>query len=172
MNIKLLMVACSAALLAACGGGDDETTSNGADPSVDVAAKYAGTWSLCYSAPQSSVSTKVDFILERVDNLSLNYSWVETNFTASTNCTGASTPDYNESGTMVFAGTKTASGRTVDRADVTITESSDETINTPSTKKDIGYVDGSTLLLGDENSTPDASGYPSALYLDAAFTKQ
>lgn len=172
MNFKLLVIACAAAMLTACGGGGDDTTSAGVDASVDVAAKYAGTWSLCYSAPQSTASTKVDFVLQRVDNLTINYSWIETNFTASTRCTGASTPDYNESGTMVFAGTKTASGRTVDRADVTITASSDGSINTPSSEKDIGYVEGNTLLLGDENSTLDANGYPSALYTDVAFTRQ
>lgn len=174
MKIKLLTVACAAVMLAACGGGSDDDTSTTPDASAsaDVAAEYAGTWSLCYSAPESSVSTKVDFSVERVDNITVNYRWIETSFTASTNCTGASVPDYNESGTMVFAGTKTASGRTVDRANVTITVSSDDAIRTPQAKKDIGYVNGNTLWLGDENSTLDQNGYPSALYLDVAFTKR
>jgi hypothetical protein len=159
-----LAVAC-AATLAACGsGGDDD--GDGATPSgTGPAARYTGTWlSNCQidtNAENSSFKTKL--VITQINSTQAKVVGSYIGYTTTANCTGttANVPGWEEVDTVT--GTKEVDGKVVDK--ITYKDSGGE-------YKYLSYTDGKTLLYADDDSTPDADGYPTHLDGSFVFTKQ
>jgi len=151
-NQSLIAAAVSAlALLAACGGNDDSTGSSAAG--ID---RYVGTWSSCYAT--ATGFEKDTFQLKRVSDTQgvifdgkIAYQFAD--------CSGTGTPLKASIGTLVFSGTTTIGGVTVDRA--LISES-----GFPPDQKQVYLVQGTapaTLTSGRMQGPVDADGYPATL---------
>ncbi|MHB8910981.1 MAG: hypothetical protein ACYDAA_19060 [Syntrophales bacterium] len=154
-NLGLLAVIATLALVAACGGGDD-----GAGRGIDLGApnigRYEGDWSRCVPAGTGSRQETLDFT-RYSDNtvvfLALAFTY------PSSDCSGAAT-FTSSTGNVVFHGTKTIAGATVDKAIVNTEGGAAE--------KQVYLIQGAgtgpfTLTAGRIGSGVDADGYPTTL---------
>jgi hypothetical protein len=154
---------CSLLALSACGGGSGGGDAPAARPSSNGSADvYVGNWlSNCIaSAPGGgrirSVITKTAAQKLNVASQVLVYG--------NTAC-GGDVLKAVDNGFEVFTlnGSKTVDGKTVDK--VIISGSSGDV-------KLLAYTDGSTILLGDDDSASDLEGYPTALDTSYVLTRQ
>lgn len=171
MSIKTILftVICSSAL-AACGGGGDSGTA--ATPTTtDVADKYVGTWAMCV-ASGASTSSRIVLVGTKTSATSISYTYNETEYSASTACTGSSAAGYSEQGNIVYRGSKVIGSDTVDLGEGTVTANNDPSDTEPRVEKDISLVSGNTVYFGDDNAALDTDGYPTALFKTMGFNKQ
>jgi hypothetical protein len=161
-----LLAALVAALLAACGGGGGSpgTTTGGSvdgggstppPPGTAVVDKYIGTWVAC--APADTGGFERDTLaLNKSGATTMVFSETRFNF-PSPDCTGNGTQvGGTVTGSFLFVGTKTISGQTVDKIDITTTGSG------TLTRQVIVIASDAKLHFG-LTSPVDASGYPDTL---------
>jgi hypothetical protein len=154
------VIALFTATLVACGGGSSSGTPAATTAVVD---KYVGVWVNC-AATGTNTSSKTTLSFIKISATSGSYTAQDQSYSASTVCAGTNTTS-SQTGTMTHVGTTVVGADTVDKIDLAI--------KTPvaSNEKDIALISGTTLKLGD-NTTLDASGYPTALDAAFPFTKQ
>jgi hypothetical protein len=151
----------ASAALVACGGGGSSTPST-AIPSGDVADKYIGTWAVCVpDLVMQPAASKFIFTFTKTSATSVSFLLKQETHNNSS-CAGAA-PSTNTTGTFKFAGTKAVGADVADKIDVVTTIPAGG-------GKDLGFVSGNTMKLGDESS--DANGYPNALDTVNVFVKQ
>jgi hypothetical protein len=133
---------------------------------ADVADKYSGAWTLCF-ADSPSTYVKRTLAFTKHSATSAKYTLREDRFALNT-CSGLPTAAgiYNQAGTVTFTGTKVVGTNTVDKISIDV--------STPSisTQKNIGFVTGNQLKLGDLNSTKDPGGYPAVLDMLFSYDHQ
>jgi hypothetical protein len=163
---NLVFLGFAAAALVACGGGGGSTAPAVAAAAVaaDVADKYVGTWSVCVANTASNI--KETLVFTKTSATSASYTFKQDTYPNST-CAGAPNPGtYNESGTLIYSGTKAVGADTVDKFDISVVTPS------ASTNKDIGTVSGTTLKLGNNSAALDANGYPNTFDTVYVYNKQ
>ena len=178
-NLILTLSALSvAAMLAACGGGSDadpasataaastETTtatSTTTTTETATAAKYAGTWSGCFTTG-AATSRQETLVITQLTADTASFAFTEVNYGALA-CAGTAGATSTDAGTVAFSGTKTIGTDTVDKGIVTQADG---------TQKQVFLATATTLSFGrqpDDGGTPDADGYPTT-FDGNALTRQ
>jgi hypothetical protein len=159
---KLVLLVSMASALVACGGGGDTAVAN-----ADVVDKYVGTWVACI-VDQSTKTTSIreTFVYTKTNATSASVSYKEDTYPNLT-CAGTTAPrTFSSSGAVTYVGTKVVGADTVDKYDAVVTTPSARTF------KDISFVQGNTLRLGNTASGFDANGYTNTLSTVEVFAKQ
>jgi hypothetical protein len=153
------------ALMAACGGGDDGTDPGATTPVVGASNinKYEGDWSRC--VPAAPGSKKETVVLTKYNETTVVFLALEFTY-ASSDCTGGGN-FASSTGTIVFNGSKTIAGATVDKAIVNTEGAASE--------KQVYLIQGTgtgpfTLTSGRIGAGVDTDGYPTTLD-SSSFTK-
>ncbi len=144
-----------AVALSACGGGGDSpasATSTANLASNGTADPYVGSYQSACQQDDSTSSYRVNVTVAKksVNTADVTYKFVAY---AGISCAGTGTPlsAFDTTETWTIVGTKTASGKTVDKITTPIANG---------TEKDIAYTDGSRVIFGDFSGPLDNEGYP------------
>lgn len=164
-------------MLAACGGGGGSPGTPGGGSisggggggssggggsggsggtSTAVVDKYVGTWMRCL-ATGNATSERETLALNKTGDTTMVYSHVQVTFN-NTTCTGTGVSQASTNGTVLFTGTKTINGETVDEVNITPSNSSvQKEVLVVRTDRKLyeGVVDNTAVL--------DANGYPSTI---------
>ncbi len=168
MKRRFSTLACALAttLLVACGGSSGTDDTNEPEASADVTDRYEGSWvTAClreYDAGENPAypdgkSQVSGLVLRKLDATRMSFG-LTTNEYETADCTGTRVAAFFSRGDLVFDGVKTASGRTVDRAEFRPTSGTD------GPTRDILWTDGNVLFRG-LSGTLGADGHPTQLYI-------
>lgn len=159
-------------LLTACGGGGDAPPAAAA-VAADPADRFVGNWQTACggsfflsSSPTIARSARQQVTIKKVSASSYSLEGGSVDYVGS-GCPGAGTPVVGETLTTVFtlAGTKSASGKTVDKVTYP-TNPAGTTLG-----NDIVLVEGSNLQRGNTGIAAEADGFPGTLF-PQVFIKQ
>ena len=141
--LSILASFSAAAVLGGCGGGGDDK--------VDV-AKYVGTWEGCITG--AAGSHRETLVVTKKDEVSATAGVTLVSYPEK-GCAGtANLPGTQRNVVFNFRGTKTVSGETVDKVEVT---------DAPTTRRDVFTIKAGQWRFGPDNGPRDADGYPDTL---------
>lgn len=151
-------------------GGDAPAA---APVATDAADKFVGTWGACTpvtGATNGVLSARADYVFTKTGANNLTLSINGTGFSGAT-CGGTQINQLKgiATGTVLLNGTKSASGQTVDRMNLSLSSTSIPALN--GATKDIAFISGTKLNFG-ATSVADAEGYPTLLDTTSPFVKQ
>jgi hypothetical protein len=158
-------------LLAACGGGGSPAPAPVSAPVAqpDAVDKYIGTWGTCYwgAGLGSRTSWTHSMTLTKTSATSATLTIKRQGSYANDICSGSLmlplTTPLTATGSITITGQKQIGSDTVDTMDYLITESTIMILPANKRFKDIAMVVGTTLKGGDDTSSLDTGGYPTAL---------
>ena len=168
------------AALTACGGGSDAPTTTNPSPgpldTVDVVDKYVGTWVNCQESglmtpvgstfpPSTRSWIKETDVFTKTSPTTLSDQFTQTSHTVSS-CADTPISTFTGNGVLTFVGTKLVDGVIADKLIIKLITAGaiDE--------KNILFISGNLLKIGDDAKPNDAEGYPTAFDPVYVYTKQ